>query len=56
MNERWVYKAPDSQAAPDAVLAVDRSYTPDEVTGLGLCCQPRRHRRNGRDTVIEGSP
>ncbi len=37
MEEWWVYQLRNAQAALDAVLAIDRAYTPDEVTGLGVC-------------------
>jgi hypothetical protein len=37
MEEWWIYQLHNAQAALEAVLAIDRTYTPDEVTGLGVC-------------------
>jgi hypothetical protein len=37
MEEWWVYELRNAQAALEAVLAIDRTFTPDEVTGLGAC-------------------
>jgi hypothetical protein len=37
MEEWWVYELRNAQAALEAALAIDRAYTPDEVTGLGVC-------------------
>lgn len=37
MEEWWVYQFHNAQAALEAVLEIDRIYTPDEVTGLGVC-------------------
>ncbi len=37
MEEWWVYQLHNAQAALEAVLEIDRVYTPDEVTGLGVC-------------------
>jgi hypothetical protein len=37
MEEWWVYQLHTAQAALEAALEIDRVYTPDEVTGLGVC-------------------
>ncbi len=37
MEEWWVYQLHNAQAALEAVLEIDHVYTPDEVTGLGVC-------------------
>jgi hypothetical protein len=37
MEEWWVYELRNAQAALEAALAIDHAYTPDEVTGLGVC-------------------
>jgi hypothetical protein len=37
MEEWWVYQLHNAQAALEAVVEIDRVFTPDEVTGLGVC-------------------
>lgn len=36
MEGWWIYEIPNAQAAFDAVVAVERRYTPDESTGLAV--------------------
>lgn len=36
MEQQWVYEVRNAQAAWEACLAIDRAYTPDEVTGLAV--------------------
>lgn len=46
MEEQWVYELRNAQAVLDAALAIDRAYTPDEVTGLGVCSRQGRDERD----------
>ena len=43
MEEHWAYEVRNAQTAFEACLALDRAYTPDELTGLSVCS------REGRD-------
>ena len=36
MDRHWVYEVRNVQTAWEACLAIDRAYTPDEVTGLAV--------------------
>ena len=36
MDAWWIYEVPNAQAAFDAVIAIERAYTPDEITGLSV--------------------
>lgn len=36
MEGWWIYEIPNAQAAFDAVIAFERRYTPDEITGLAI--------------------
>lgn len=36
MEQQWVYEVRNAQTAWEACLAIDRAYTPDEVTGLAV--------------------
>jgi hypothetical protein len=37
VEDWWVYELHNAQAALEAALAIDIAFTPDEVTGLGVC-------------------
>lgn len=36
MDAWWIYEVPNAQAAFDTVVAIERAYTPDEITGLAV--------------------
>jgi hypothetical protein len=36
MERWWIYEMPSAQAAFDAVVAIERTYTLDEITGLAV--------------------
>ncbi len=46
MEEWWVYQLHNAQAALEAVLEIDGTYTPDEVTGLGVCSRQGHDERD----------
>ncbi len=43
MEDWWIYEVPNAQAAFEASLAIDQTYTTDDVTGLSV------YSREGRD-------
>jgi hypothetical protein len=47
MEDWWIYEVPNAQAAFEASLAIDQTYTTDDVTGLTVYsregCDDRDH-------------